>query len=93
LTHAAELEVCVVAAIRLPDGVVVEGKRHHLCFERASMLGYSNVAIRASTQGFVTNRLRFVGRKEGQRLQLAAGVESVDPGGYRGDILFSEDLY
>jgi hypothetical protein len=43
-------------------------------------------------QGFITSRNRYVDREEGLRLQLAAGIESVAPGGYRGQ-LFSEDLY
>lgn len=44
-------------------------------------------------QGFVTTTGRFVDRKEAMRIQLAAGIESVDEGGYRGDELYSEDLY
>jgi hypothetical protein len=44
-------------------------------------------------QGFITSRNRYVDRQEGMRLQLAAGIESVAKGGYRGETLFSEDLY
>ncbi len=44
-------------------------------------------------QGFVTSAGRFVNRAEGRRLQDAAGVSSVAPGGYRGGLLYSEDLY
>jgi hypothetical protein len=43
-------------------------------------------------QGFITSANRYVDRKEGMRLQLAAGIESVAKGGYRGQ-LYSEDLY
>lgn len=32
-----------------------------------------------------------IDRREGMRLQKAAGIESKE--GYRGDVLFSEDLY
>lgn len=46
-----------------------------------------------TTQGFVTSRNRYVDRKEAMRIQKEAGVESLDPGGYRGDELYSEDLY
>ncbi|MGE3278053.1 MAG: hypothetical protein AB7O67_23320 [Vicinamibacterales bacterium] len=44
-------------------------------------------------QGFVTSRGRYVTRSEGRQLQEAAGIGSVSPSGYRGDLLFSEDLY
>jgi hypothetical protein len=44
-------------------------------------------------QGFITSRGRYVDRKEGMRLQIAAGIESVAEGGYRAETLFSEDLY
>jgi hypothetical protein len=43
-------------------------------------------------QGFVTSRNRFVTREEGMKLQITAGIPSVG-GGYRGNRLFSEDLY
>ena len=41
----------------------------------------------------VTSRNRFVSRKEGRQLQDAAGIPSAAEGGYRGDSLYSEDLY
>lgn len=44
-------------------------------------------------QGFITSRNRYVLREEARSLQEAAGLPSVDPGGYRYNILFSEDLY
>ncbi len=44
-------------------------------------------------QGFITSTNRYVDRKEGMRLQLAAAIASAAPGGYRGATLFSEDLY
>lgn len=44
-------------------------------------------------QGFVTSKNRYVTREEGLALQKDAGIESVAEGGYRGNILFSEDLY
>lgn len=45
------------------------------------------------SQGFITNRGRFVSRTEGRKLQDAAGIPSADREGYRGNTLFSEDLY
>ncbi len=41
----------------------------------------------------MTTHGRFVGRIEAQGIQVAAGILSADPDGYRGDGLFSEDLY
>ncbi len=83
-------ETCVRAAIKLADGTVIEGKRHHLCLREAFGRGLS---ITGHEQGFVTSAGRFVNRAEGRRLQDAAGVSSVAPGGYRGGLLYSEDLY
>lgn len=86
-------EVCICAAIRLADGRVIRGHRHCHAMRTAFEMRIPTVDIRAAAQGFVTSRNRYVGREEGQRLQLAAGIASADPDGYRGDILFSEDLY
>jgi hypothetical protein len=44
-------------------------------------------------QGFITSRNRFVSRSEAMKLQLDAGIPSVVKGGYRGTVLYSEDLY
>ena len=49
---------------------------------------------RGAIQGFITSDNRFVERKEGMKIQKRAGILSAEKdGGYRGDILFSEDLY
>ena len=91
-------EVCICAAIRLPDGRVIRGHWHHNCFAAISELATVDASIPSRQerfeQGFVTSRNRFVDRKEGLALQLAAGIPSADPvrKGY-GNQLFSEDLY
>jgi hypothetical protein len=87
----ALLETCLCAAVQFPDGYVVRGHRHHDCFRTAA--GIPGRADGPFVQGFLTSRGRFVDRREGQRLQLAAGIPSADPGGYRADKLYSEDLY
>lgn len=46
-----------------------------------------------SIQGFVTTNARFVNRKEGLKLQIAANIKSHNKGGYYGGELYSEDLY
>lgn len=86
-------EVCICAAIRLPDGKVIRGHRHCHCLATAHYMGFADKDVRASAQGFVTSRGRFVSREVGRELQDAAGVASIAPDGYRGAILYSEDLY
>lgn len=91
-------EVCICAAVRLPDGRVIRGQRHHDCLRAIAALPDESVADRwpllgGEAQGFITSMGRYVDRREGRRLQEAAGIGSVAPGGYRGDLLFSEDLY
>lgn len=81
-------EVCICAAIQLADGRVIRGHRHDDCIQTA-LKWDADPAY--AVQGFVTSCNRFVGRREGMALQKAAGIQSVT--GYRGDILFSEDLY
>lgn len=44
-------------------------------------------------QGFVTSKGRYVSRKEGRLIQDSLGIESVAEGEYRGNELYSEDLY
>ena len=44
-------------------------------------------------EGFITSRNRYVTRAEGLKLQLEAGIKSVDPEGYKVSQLYSEDLY
>jgi hypothetical protein len=90
-------EVCICAAIRLSDGRIFRGHRHHNCFAVLADLRTVDASIQSSIvgieQGFVTSRNRFVNRAEGYRLQLAAGIGSASRDGYRGGQLFSEDLY
>lgn len=86
-------EVCICAALRTPAGTIIRGHRHNDCLRTAITSGVMPEDVRTAEQGFVTSRNRFVGRVEGQALQRAAGIPSAAAGGYRGNILFSEDLY
>lgn len=96
-------EVCICAAVKLPDGRVIRGHRHADCLETAHRMVTWNGGVEPGEhhwhashgrdQGFVTSRGRYVGREEGLRLQLAASVPSACPSGYRSRELFSEDLY
>jgi hypothetical protein len=98
----ADKEIVICSAIRLPDGRIFRGHRHSDCINTAMMAIQWNGGVDPGThhwsasmardQGFITSRNRYVDRAEGMRLQRAAGIESVAPGGYRGQ-LYSEDLY
>ena len=93
-----EKEVCICAAIKMPDGYIVRGHRHNDCIHtiygiKRYQTGLSKM-YEAIIEGFITTRNRFVDRKEGLKLQMAAGIKSADrEGKYRGDELYSEDLY
>ena len=96
-------EIVICSAIKLPNGKIFRGHRHSDCIETAFKFVSWNggvvpgehhwTADMCSDQGFITSRNRYVDRKEGLKLQLAAGIDSVCPSGYRVSDLFSEDLY
>ena len=82
-------EIVICAAIKYKDGLIIRGHRHGDCaFDCDRPLKKD---FKGHIQGFITSKNRFVTREEGRKLQDAAGIKSVD--GYRGDTLFSEDLY
>jgi len=90
-----EAERCICAAIKLPNGDLVKGRRHNNCISLAVELGASRGDIAGAIQGFMTTTGRFVDRKVGMEIQKASGLPSKysHDGVYRGEILFSEDLY
>jgi hypothetical protein len=87
LTREQEGERCLCAAV-LVEGQIIRGHRHDDALQTA---GKKGLTMSECVQGFLTSRGRFVDRREGMRLQVAARIASVT--GYRGDTLFSEDLY
>lgn len=109
LFRAADLEICLCAAIRMPDGEVVRGHRHNNCYDvvcaraiywstQLSMINKSleyAKDIAKAAHGFLTSRGRFVDREEGMALMRASGLPSHygRDGKYVGAGLFSEDLY
>lgn len=84
-------ETVICAAVRTQEGLVIRGHRHADCLQNLRNRGFP--VEREVEQGFVSSKNRFVTREVGRRLQEVAGIPSADPGGYRGDTLFSEDLY
>lgn len=88
-------EICICAAIKLNDGLIIRGHRHGDCInnlrQRPDM---TDDRYKGHVQGFITSKNRFVTREEGRKLQDEAGIQSAEKdGGYRGNTLFSEDLY
>lgn len=89
-----ERENCICAAVQASDGMIVRGHRHADAMRTLREIpGYGLQRPHGDDQGFVTSFNRYVTRAEGRALQDAAGIESADPGGYRGNDLYSEDLY
>ena len=91
--QTSEPEICICAAIRLEDGLVIRGHRHDDCIQTAlkwRAAGQDIGDAGLNCQGFVTSHNRFVTRAEGMALQVAAGLMSPRAGV---QILFSEDLY
>ena len=86
-------EICICAAIRFKDGTIIRGHRHDSCYKTAMVMPALRDYLHQAEQGFVTSANRFVDRGTAWCLQRDAGRVSADPGGYRGEILFSEDLY
>ena len=84
-------ETCICAAIKTTCNQVIRGHRHHDCISIAMANMLDPIGLEG--QGFVTSTGRYVDRLEGYQLQVAADIESVARGGYRGVRLFSEDLY
>lgn len=84
--HDPEIVIC--AAILAKTGQIIRCHRHH-----DGLRACESRQLVPMGQGFITSRNRFVTRTDGLRLQVMAGIASKAPGGYRGEQLFSEDLY
>ena len=94
MKRAREKEIVICAAIKMADGFIVRGHRHGDCIKHINeKYSYEKKEVSWSghTQGFITSKNRFVTREDGRKLQDAAGIKSAE--GYRGNTLFSEDLY
>lgn len=86
------MEIVICAAIKTQDGQIIRGNRHSDAIRTAIERGLI-LARGECSQGFITSLNRYVDRKEARKIQERAGVPSAAKGGYRLDILFSEDLY
>lgn len=84
-------EVIICAAVMATDGSIYRGHRHHNAILACREHGKRMSSEPGRQQGFITSRNRYVNRLEAMILQKAAGIKSRD--GYRGEQLYSEDLY
>jgi hypothetical protein len=93
IARRKQAEICICAAVRIPDGSIIRGHRH-LHALVVAWNEYPSLHITKDMQGFITSRNRFVTRAEGAELQRLAGVKSAATGReVEGDVLTSEDLY
>lgn len=90
-----QLEVCLCAAIQMPDGYIVRGHRHNDCIRTiGGIVRYMATKHGDCVQGFLTSRGRFTNRVDGANLQINAGIESkCEDYPYLNGELYSEDLY
>jgi len=89
-----EMPTAVYRPTNVDVGTVVCGHRHMHCVHAfVALTGKRSVETEAGkyTQGFLTNKNRFVDRIEGAKIALAAG--QVDKLEFSRDRLYSEDLY
>ncbi len=85
-------ETCICAAVIAEDGKAYRGHRHGDCI--VTILGRGKKCKGGFySQGFITSRNRYVDRYEGFKLQKASNIPSAWQDDYRGEVLFSEDLY
>lgn len=82
-------EICICAAVKDNTGYIWRGHRHSDCI---FLINQQHRSFKNTDQGFVTSKNRFVTREEGYQLQIEAEIPSFS-GGYRGERLYSEDLY
>lgn len=86
------MEIIICAAVMAEDGSIYRGHRHVDAMRACHQAGKKLINT-WEEQGFITSLNRYVLRGEARDIQRRAGIPSVSPGGYRGNILFSEDLY
>jgi hypothetical protein len=81
---AALREVCLCAALQMPDGYIFRGHRHDDCYlTLGGCERYTKADGHQAKQGFLTSHGRFVSRSEAADMHADKGKT----------LLFSEDLY
>ncbi len=82
-------EIVICSAVKLSDQRIIHCHRHSDGILVANQVHKQKVI----EQGFVTSTGRYVDRTEAFLIQESAGIPSKSKDGYRGRLLFSEDLY
>ena len=86
-------EICICAAVKSVDGVIIRGHRHRDCVEGVIRRGMKPDKD-FYAYGFITSKNRYVDREEGFVLQINARIKSANPEGYNSaGWLFTEDIY
>ena len=91
------MEKVICAAIKIGRQVFYGHRHNHAIRAMNDKLSYTlnrqQIDKLKKIQGFVTTEGRFVDRKEGMKIQIAAGIKSANKkqGGYFGGELYSED--
>lgn len=74
----------------IDKGIVFSGHRHLQClYQMIAMTGKTQHEAGKETQGFLTNKNRFVNREEGAKIHIENGGKL----NYSTKELYSEDLY
>lgn len=83
--------IIICSAVKAEDGYIARGHRHADCLR---VLEGMKKTHNPDGHGFMTSTNRWVSRKEGYEIQVAAGIASHDTKNpYLGGELYSEDLY
>lgn len=85
--HCNDPEKIIHAAVKSVDGRIFFGKCHGDCFFKAHAMSVK-MSSKADHQGFLTNKGRFVNRKEAAEIASFQGQVDTPT-----TILFSEDLW
>ena len=80
--------------INIKTGIVVAGRRHHNCIITAHILSKGTLKQNPQVQGFITNRDRFLNRKESFQVAKKANQFLIpELGVSETEALISEDLW
>lgn len=82
-----------IRPLNCDKGIVFSGHRHHNClYQMIAITGKYQHEIGEEIQGFLTNKNRFVNRREAFEIAKSQN-QIIDLNQVNGNQLFSEDLY
>ena len=80
-------ELILHAAVLTEDGYPIMGKHHADCFHKGFAIGKA-MAKGGDSQGFITNKGKYVTRSEAAKIAIASGQIDQDT-----ELLFSENMW